>query len=188
MRSAKAIARKTIAGLVLVVGLLGALSPALAQSGESVRLDPQRRAALAALPLLSGPPPGGTELQDRIVVLAFFASWCPPCHPEFEHLKEIDRRYREAGVSVVAVNIFEDYLGAGDRTRLAGFLAGKAADFTVLGEGEAIAPLFGEVDRIPTVFVFGRDGQAFLHFVHARGASRTHASLEELEAAVRAAL
>ena len=188
MRSAKAVAGKAVAGLVLLAGLLGALSPGLAQSGESLRLDPQRRAALAALPLLSGPPPGGTQLQDRIVVLAFFASWCPPCNPEFDNLKEIDRRYREAGVSVVAVNIFEGYFGGTDRTRLAGFLADKSADFTVLGEGEAVASLFGEVDRIPTVFVFGRDGKPRLHFVHARGASKTHASLEELEAAVRSAL
>ncbi len=183
MRSAK-----VIAGLVLLAGLLGALAPAPARSGEPVRLDPQRRAALAALPLLSGPPPGGTALQDRIVVLAFFASWCPPCHPEFEHLKEIDRRYRDEGVTVVAVNIFEGHFGGADRARLAGFLADKAADFTVLGDGEAAAPLFGEVTRIPTVFVFARDGRPVMHFIHAKGAVKTHPSLEELEAAVRAAL
>ena len=173
---------------VLVAILCGGLALGAARGGETVALDAERRAALAALPLLSGPPPDGATLQDRIVVLAFFASWCPPCHPEFEHLKEIDRRHRAAGVAVVAVNIFEDFIGQTDGSRLAGFLAGKAADFTVLGEGEAVGPLFGDVARIPTVFVFGRDGRPVMRFIHAEGASKTHASLEELEAAVQAAL
>ena len=82
----------------------------------------------------------------------------------------------------------EGHFGGADRARLAGFLADKAADFTVLGEGEAVGPLFGEVARIPTVFVFDRAGRPVLHFIHREGARKTHVTGEELEAAVEQAL
>ena len=162
--------------------------PLRAGETERVVLDDTRRAALAALPALAGSLTGPEALADRVVVLGFFASWCPPCHPEFDHLKAIDARYRDDGVTVVAVNIFEDYFGGGDGSQLRAFLAGKAPDFAVLGEGERVAELFGSVERIPTLFVFGADGDPALHFIHARGAKKTHAGFEEIEAAVQAAL
>ena len=142
----------------------------------------------ARQPGLTEALPGPEALEDRIVVLAFFASWCPPCHPEFDHLKAIDARYRDDEVTVVAVNIFEDYIGGGDTARLEAFLVAKAPAFAVLGEGERVAGLFGKVERIPTLFVFGTDGGPVLHFIHARGAKKTHAGYDEIEAAVRGLL
>jgi hypothetical protein len=58
----------------------------------------------------------------------------------------------------------------------------------VVGEGERVAELFGPVTRIPTTIVFGRDGRPAMHFIHLLGADKTHASLDELRAAVAAAL
>ena len=132
---------------------------------ETVTLDAERRAALAELPVLHGPALNADTLDGRVVVVAFFASWCPPCHPEFDHLNEAHRAFRSDGVEIVAVNIFED-IGRfkDDPERLGRFLARKAPTFHVLGGGEAVADLFGSVDRIPTVFVFGPDGRPSLPF------------------------
>ena len=128
-------------------------------------------------------------LEDRVVVVNFFASWCPPCHPEFDYLKQSRRGTTVAsGVTVISINIFEDFFGVDGGLRLRGFLAGKAPAFPVLGDGEAVAQLFGDVTRIPTLLVFARDGRPGLHFVHGEGAKKTHAGLEEIIAAVEAAL
>jgi len=183
MPFANAAARCSVALALLVLAL-----PVGAGETGPIVLDDARRSSLAALPALTGALAGPEALEDRVVVLAFFASWCPPCHPEFDHLKAIDARYRDEGVTVVAVNIFEDHFGGGDTARLEAFLAKKAPAFAVLGEGEQVAGLFGRVERIPTLFVFGFDGGPALHFIHARGAKKTHAGFEEIEAAVRGLL
>lgn len=183
MRSASA---ARMSGAVLALFLL--TLPVRAAETKPIVLDDARRSALAALPALTEALAGPEALEDRVVVLAFFASWCPPCHPEFDHLKAIDARYRDDGVTVVAVNIFEDHIGGGDTSRLQTFLARKAPEFAVLGEGERVAQVFGAVERIPTLFVFRADGDPALQFIHARGAKKTHASFEEIEAAVQAAL
>ena len=178
-------ARGLIAGLALALTLPGA---AAAETEGPVVLDPAAREALAALPALRGAAPKEADLAGRIVIVSFFASWCPPCHPEFDHLKAIHARYAGAGVTVVAVNIFETFGRDDGGLRLDRFLAGKDPAFPVLGGGETVAGVFGSVKRIPTVFVFGRGGQPVLHFIHEQGATKTHVGYEELEGAVRAAL
>ena len=128
------------------------------------------------------------HLADRVVVIGFFASWCPPCRPEFETLNAIREEFAHDDVEVLAVNIFEDHFKKDLETRLASFLITTAPAFKVVGEGERVAELFGPVTRIPTTFVFARDGRPAMHFIHKQGASKTHATLDELRAAVAAAL
>ena len=81
------------AALILALAFLVLLTlPLRAAETAPILLDQARRAALADLPALTRGLPGPEALEDRIVILAFFASWCPPCHPEFDHLKAIDAR------------------------------------------------------------------------------------------------
>lgn len=186
-RSYRDLLRRDLLRLLAGASVLGAVAPSLAAGAEAapVRLDAEGRAALAALPLLRGQGEVARQLQDRVVVLTFFASWCPPCHVEFDALNRLRAARSRDEVEIVAVNIFEDYLTVAGG--LEAFLERKGPSFTVLGGGEAVAGRFGGVDRIPTLFVFGPGGEARLHFVHAKGASKTHAPLAEIEAAIDAA-
>ena len=113
--------------------LLALLAPAPAGAApDEIFLDPARREALAALSALQGPAVEAEALAGRVVVVAFFASWCPPCGPEFDTLNRIQAEFADAGIEVLAVDIFEGYLADPGGARLRAFLARKAPGFRVL--------------------------------------------------------
>jgi len=46
-----------------------------------------------------------TELKGRVVYLDFWATWCPPCRKSFPWMEEMHTRYKDEGLTIVAVNI-----------------------------------------------------------------------------------
>jgi len=170
--------------LALASWLLLATGPAAAVADQGVTLDQRRLAALAELPALRGEALNPADLAGKAVAVTFFASWCPPCRDEFRQLTRAKETFG-GRLEVVAVNIFENFGNNRGGERLESFLDELAPPFYLLGDGERVGPLFGEVDRIPTVYVFGPDGQVAMAFIHARGATKRHVTFEELEAVIR---
>ena len=47
------------------------------------------------------------DLSGDIVVVNFFASWCPPCQQETPILRELAERYRDDGLEVIGISVQE---------------------------------------------------------------------------------
>lgn len=157
----------------------------MAHAGQADKWSQLRPLLAAAAPVEGS---DAVEIpQSGPVVVTFFASWCPPCTDEFGHLNALLDQEGEGELSVVAVNLFEAFGGELNPARMARFLDRTGPKFgLVQGSGE-IGKAFGDIDRIPTVIVYGRSGDEVWRFVHERGAKKTHATLADLtEALTRA--
>jgi len=148
-------------------------------------LTPPMQARLAKLKYLHGPRLAPATFRDKIVVVTFFASWCPPCHVEFKHLKTIHAKYAKRGVRIIAINWFQSWEGLGGPEKLQIFLERYDPPFAVVEGDKTTVRDFGNVTRIPTLLVFARDGKNGFHFVHRYKAKKTHVTLEEMEAAIK---
>lgn len=73
----------------------------------------------------------------------------------------------------MAINLFEDFDDFSDDERLAVFLDLTEPPFTVVKGNDAISQQFGTIRRIPSLFVFDRQGRRVLTFAHERGAQAT---------------
>jgi len=136
-------------------------------------------------PIVAAAPPVGTAgeiagLNEGPVIVTFFASWCPPCTDEFKHLNALTRSREIGNAKIIGINLFEDFGGKKNPQRMARFLKSTDPQFPLISGSDAIAEAFGNIDRIPTIVVYGKSGREVWRFIHVRDAAKTHATMEEL--------
>ncbi len=123
-----------------------------------------------ALPLLFGPLERGAPLYNlqslhgRIVVLYFWASTSAQASEDFAALKSITDRYRERGVEVLYVNMDQDPIQG--RTFLASRLTAGEHLYQAGGLDGQVAEHYG-IQKLPEVFLIGRDGTVLRHSLQA---------------------
>jgi thiol-disulfide isomerase/thioredoxin len=101
----------------------------------------------------------GTTLDEsvtsgKVVVLEFWATWCPSCVEQMPHLKKLYEQYRERGV--VFVGVSED----SDPAVVRRFVDKHEIPWHIaVDEDHAVAKQF-KIKTLPGVILFGRDGVA----------------------------
>jgi thiol-disulfide isomerase/thioredoxin len=110
--------------LALLVCLL--LPPVAAGAQEIAKGKP---APEIDLPTLQGGRAKLSSLKGHPVVVTFWGTWCPPCRSEFPELVAAHRKYREAGLEVLAVNQRDQELGT---NAVEAFVKEFSVDFTVV--------------------------------------------------------
>jgi len=101
------------------------------------------------------------QLRGQIVVLNFWATWCPPCVEEMPSLVEMQRRMKAKGVTVVAVSIDVD------ESAYKSFLKQHGVDLlTVRDPGQRTPNLYG-THGWPETFIIDRNGVMRRKFIGA---------------------
>ena len=95
--------------------------------------------------------------RGRVVVLAFYASWCPPCNTEAPKLeKQVWRAFRKDGVEVLGVAVEE--ADRGKLRPLAGFLRRHHLSYTLVSDARGkLLDRFG-FEGIPELVVIDGAG------------------------------
>ncbi len=98
------------------------------------------------------------DLRDKIVIVNFWASWCPPCLDEMPALQAVWEVYQDRGVVFLGIAYQEQE----DTVRTA--LAEFGTTYPVgLDAGDSIADLYG-ITGVPETFIINRQGEvSYLH-------------------------
>ena len=94
-----------------------------------------------------------SNYRGKVVLINFWATWCPPCRKEIPELVRLQRDYRSDGLQVIGVTYPPQQLAA-----VRGFARKAKVNYPVgLGTKETKL-LFTQADTLPMTIVIGRDG------------------------------
>lgn len=94
------------------------------------------------------------QFKGKVVVIDFWATWCPPCRHEIPGYIELQKKYQEQGLVIVGVSL--DQQGPGIVKR---FMKATKINYPIVMGDDAVIEAFGGVEAIPTTFIIDRDGQ-----------------------------
>ncbi|HEY1805502.1 MAG TPA: TlpA disulfide reductase family protein [Terracidiphilus sp.] len=93
-----------------------------------------------------------SELRGKIVLVNFWATWCPPCRAEMPNLDAIYTHFQNEGLVILSIT-------DEDSQTVQSFLRGKDYHPPVLLDPGGVAHKEFHVQGIPQTFVFDRDGK-----------------------------
>ena len=114
--------------------------------------DERRQQANFTLTDLNGKSWTLKDLKGKVVLVNFWATWCPPCQKEMPDLEALYTRFKEQGFVVLAISEDEE------TQKVPPFIGERKITFPVLLDpGQKVNNLFA-VEGIPKTFVYNREG------------------------------
>lgn len=110
--------------------------------------------------------------RGYVLVIDFFATWCPPCRDAVPHLNGLSRKYGKQGLQILGLSLDD-----GDEDVLKDFVASKRLVYPVALAGKDIQTDYG-LRSLPTVYVIDKKGNVADKFMG--GSDATLKSMENL--------
>lgn len=106
-----------------------------------------------------------SEFKGNVVVLDFWATWCPPCRMSIPELVKLQGKYGDRGLVILGVSVDDPMRVTDEHLRV--FKEKASINYAILRYNqEVIRDYFGQKKQaIPTMFLIDRDGRIKDKFV-----------------------
>lgn len=129
----------------------GALKPAL-PPGELAGTAPA-----FTLTDLNGKQISLASFRGKVVVLDFWATWCPPCKREIPDFVDLQKEYGSRGVQILGIALDEP-------DKVQAFARQNGMNYPVLLGTDEVSMQYGGIEGIPTTFVIDKNGKIVSKF------------------------
>ena len=124
---------------------------------EALTRDAALRLEGEKAPGFSLPAEGGGTLslesyKGKIVLLDFWASWCPPCRKELPVLQSVYKEFKDRGVVLIGISCDQD------KEKGEAFVKENKLDFPIGYDSEGEVGKMYKVTSLPTLFILDREG------------------------------
>ena len=153
-RFGTAVAVLAVAGFIGYWATNGAMDAHSA--AEKKVAGPSQRAAAPdfQVPALDGKPIRLSALKGKVVLLDFWATWCPPCKAEIPHFIELQNAYGPKGAQVIGLSVDQE----GEEV-VRPFVQAEGINYPVAVVGPDLGQKYGGIRGIPTTFLIDKQGR-----------------------------
>lgn len=100
--------------------------------------------------------------NEKIILLDFFATWCPPCKAEIPHLNNLYTKYKDQ-FEIVGILLENNK----PNSEVQDFINEYNIKYTIANDqkNQNLASIIGNVKSIPTIFLINLDGKIIQKYV-----------------------
>jgi peroxiredoxin len=155
---------------LLAVASLGCASKPKPKSGSEVGLS----APEFSLKDARGQTVRLSDFAGKVVIVDFWATWCPPCVREVPGFVALQKKYADRGVVVVGISVDQSWDPIGP------FAARNGVNYPIVLGNQEVATAYRVDQGIPTTFVVDQDGVIRLRHVGFAAPETFTAAIEPL--------
>ncbi len=124
--------------------------------------------------LLDGKTLSLSKDKGKVVILNYFATWCPACKAEMPELKELYRSYKSRGFDIISIST-DRQIG-----NIPAFVKRFDIPFKVALENPVNRHIVGNIEYLPTNIVINRNGNIYKRIVGIIPQAEWRALIEKL--------
>ncbi|MBA4149041.1 MAG: TlpA family protein disulfide reductase [Verrucomicrobia bacterium] len=136
-----------LAAAVAAVSLVASIN-----KGHSVQ-DAETAPAWTATGI-DGKAVSSSDFAGKVVILTFWATWCPPCRAEIPGFIDLQKQHAKEGLVIVGASVDQ-----GGTDAVEPFVEKTAINYPVVLASEEMQEAFGGIEGIPATFIIDRAGK-----------------------------
>ena len=105
------------------------------------------------LPKLGGGQFTLSSLKGKVIILDFWATWCPPCRIEIPDFISLYQDYKEDGLEIVGIALDQK-----KEVAVKPFAEKMGINYILVFGGREVTGKYGGIRGIPTTFIIDRHG------------------------------
>jgi peroxiredoxin len=103
---------------------------------------------------VDGKSVSSAQFKGKVVVLDFWATWCPPCRSEIPGYEKLQEKYKDQGLVIIGASVDQDGPAVVKK-----FMADFHVNYQIVMADDTLVQSFGGFDGIPTTFIIDRSGK-----------------------------
>jgi peroxiredoxin len=147
---------------VLLAGLMGLMVAACSDGQELNRPSETRAAPDFTLEDMQGVTHSLADYQGKVMIVNFWATWCPPCVKEMPSLQRAWEQLRGEDIGVLAINMGEQ------KQAIEGFIQKHPVELPILLDKDFDMADAWAVSGLPTTYVVDPEGQIVFQVIGER--------------------
>jgi peroxiredoxin len=100
-----------------------------------------------------------SDFKGKVVILDFWATWCPPCRAEIPGFVALQKKYADRGFTMIGVSLDQQGVSV-----VKPFMSKFAMNYPIVIGNQKVTDDYGGIRAIPTTFVIDQQGNIVTGF------------------------